>query len=66
MSSVFPFTRFIDSLVKDQIRLARKEIMECVGRITCRTAFLDDYVTVFAIFLAVRSLLQQRSSVLKG
>ena len=65
MSSVFPFTRFIDSLVKDQIRLARKEIMECVGRITCRTTFIDDMIA-FVIFIAVRSPLQQRSPFLKG
>ena len=65
MSSVFPFATFIDSLVKDQIRLAREEIMGYTGRITCCTAFIDN-VIVFAIFLAVRSPLQQRSSFLKG
>ena len=51
--------------MEDQIRLAGEEIMGYVARITYRTAFLDD-VIVFAIFLAVRSLVQQRSSVLKG
>ena len=63
---MFPFAGFFGPLVEDQIRLAGGEIMGYVARITCRTAFLDDYVTVFAIFLAVRSLLQQRSPVLKG
>ena len=62
---MFPFARFIDPPVEDRIRLAREEIMGCVARITCRTAFVDD-VIVFAIFIAVRLLLQQHSSVLKG
>ena len=54
MSSVFLFATFIIPPVKDQIRLAREEIMGYVGIIACRTAFVDD-VIVFAIFLAVCS-----------
>ena len=64
MSPVFPLATFIDPPVEDKIRLAREEIMGYVARITCRAAFADDLI-VFAIFLMVRSLLQQRSSVLK-
>ena len=48
------FAAFIDPLVKDQIRLAREEIMGYVGRITCRVALVDNLI-VFGIFLAVRS-----------
>ena len=54
MSPVFPFARFTVPPVKDQIRLAREEIMEYVRRIARRTAFVDS-VIVFAIFLAVCS-----------
>jgi len=54
MSFLFPLARFIITLVKDQIRLAREEIMGYAGGTTCCTAFIDD-VIVFAIFLAVRS-----------
>jgi len=56
---------FIVHPVKDQIRLAREEIIGCVGRITRYTAFIDD-VIVFVVFIAVRSPLQQPSSFLKG
>ena len=65
MSSTFPFARFIDSSVKDQIRLAGEENMGCAERIARCTAFIDD-VVVFLIFLAVRSSPQQSSSSLKG
>ena len=65
MSLVFPLARFIDPLVKDQIRLEREEIMGYVGRIARHTAFVDD-VIVFAIFIAVCSPLQQSSSFLRG
>ena len=65
MPSVFLFARFIFSLVKDQIRLAREEIMGYAGRITYRTAFNDD-VIVFAIFLVVCLPPQQISPFLKG
>jgi len=51
-----PFVEFIDSPVKDQIRLAGEEIMGCVEKFGCCAAFVDD-LTVFAIFLAVRSAL---------
>ena len=54
MSSLFPFATFILPLVKDQIRLAREEIMGYVQRIARRTPFVDDLV-VFGIFLAVCS-----------
>ena len=53
MSPVCLFARFIVS-AKDQICLAREEIMGYVGRIARRVAFIDD-VIVFAIFLVVRS-----------
>ena len=61
---MFPLAIFIDPPVEDKIRLAWEEIMGYVARVTYRTAFADD-VTVFVIFLAVRSLLQQRPSILK-
>ena len=64
MSFVFPFTKFITSPVKDQIRLAWKEIMGYAGSITCCTTFIDG-VIVFAIFLAVCPPLQQSASFLK-
>ena len=48
------FATFIDSPVKDRIRLAGQEITGYVERIGCCAAFIDD-LTVFAIFLAVRS-----------
>ena len=64
MSLVFPLARFIVTLVKDQIRLAREEIMGYAGGTACCTAFIDD-VIVFAIFLAVRSPPQQCSSFLR-
>ena len=63
MPLVFLLVRLIVTPMKDQIRLAGGEIMGCAGRTTCRTAFIDD-VTVFTIFLAVRSPLQQSSSFL--
>ena len=53
MASVFFSIRFIVPPVKDQIRLAREEIIWYVGGIDCRVAFVHD-VIVFAIFLAVR------------
>ena len=56
MSSVFPLVMFIVPPMRDRIRLARDEIVGYAGRITC-TASIDD-VIVFAIFFAVRSLLQ--------
>ena len=65
MLSMFLLAKFIDSFAKDQTRLEREEIMGYVGGITCRTVFFDD-VTVFGIFLVVRSPLQQGSSFLKG
>jgi len=61
MSLVFPFARFIVPPVKDQICLAREEIMGYARRITRRTAFINDLI-VFAIFFAVCSPLQQSSS----
>jgi len=64
MSLVFLLTRFIGPLVKDQIRLAREEIMGYAGGTTCCTAFINDAI-VFVIFLAVRSPLRQHSSFLK-
>ena len=51
--------------MKDQIRLAREEIMGYAGRITYCTVFIDD-VIVFAIFIAVRSRPKQGSSFLNG
>ena len=65
MSSAHPLARFIVPPIKDQIRLAREENMGCAGRITCRTASIDD-VIVFVIFLAVRSPPQRSSSFLNG
>ena len=59
------FAAFIDPPVKDQIRLAREEIMGYVGRIACRLALVDNLI-VFGIFLAVRSAPWQTSSFLKG
>ena len=59
------FAAFIDPPVKDQIRLAREEIMGYVGKIACRAAPVDNPV-VFGIFLAVRSAPWQTSSFLKG
>jgi len=59
-----PLARFIDPPMKDQIRLEREEVMGYVGRIACRTAFVDD-VIAFVIFIAVRSPLRQCSSFLK-
>ena len=53
MPSALLFAGFIDPPLKDQIRLAREEIMGCARRIACRAAFIDD-VIVFWIFLAVR------------
>ena len=41
--------------MKDQLRLAREEIMGYVGRIARRTALVDDPI-VFMIFLVVRSV----------
>ena len=64
MPSMFPLATFIDPPVEDRIRLAREEIMGYVAKITRHTTFVDD-VIVFAIFIAVRSPLQQYSSVLK-
>jgi len=64
MLPVFLFARFIDPPVTDQIRLAGEEIMGYVGRTAYCTLLVDD-VLVFAIFLAVRSPLQQSSSFLK-
>jgi len=54
MSLALFFATFIVPPVKDQIRLARKEIMGYVGRIAYRTASVDNLI-VFGIFLAVRS-----------
>ena len=65
MLSVSLFTWFIVPPVKDQIRLAREENMEYVGRIASRTPFVDD-VIVFVIFLAVCSPPQQSPSFLNG
>ena len=65
MASVFLFATFTDPRVKDQIRLAREEIMGCVGETARRAAFVDD-VVVFAVFLAVCSPPHQSSSVLDG
>ena len=59
----FLFAKFIDPPMKDQIRLAGEEIMGYVERTAYYTPFVDD-VLVFAIFLAVRSPLQQSSSFL--
>jgi len=63
MSPTFLFATCIDPLVKDQIRLAGKEIMGYVGRIACCMAYADNLV-VFAISIAVCSPLQQSSSFL--
>jgi len=65
MSLVSLLTRFTGPLMKDQIRLAREEIMGYAGGTTCCTAFINDAI-VFAIFLAVRSPLGPFSSFLKG
>ena len=62
---MFSFVRFIVPPMKDQIRLAREEIMGYAGRITYCTVFIDD-VIVFAIFIAVRSRPKQGSSFLNG
>jgi len=59
------FATFTVLATKGQIRLAGKEVMGYVGRIACRTASVDD-LTVFAIFLAVRSPLYQSLPFLKG
>ena len=61
---MFPFAALSISPVKDQICLAREEIMEYVGRFACRTAFVDDLI-VFAVFLAVSLPLQRNSFLLK-
>ena len=60
-----PFARFIVPSLKDQIRLAREEIMGYARRIARSTAFTN-VLTVFAVFLAVCSPLQQSYSSLKG
>ena len=54
------FAAFIVPFVKGQIRLAGKEIMGCVGRISRRTARSVDDLIVFAIFLVVCSSLYQK------
>ena len=64
MSSVSSLVMFIVPPMGDRIRLARDEIVGYAGRITSM-ASIDD-VIVFAIFFAVRSLLQQSSPFLKG
>ena len=54
MSSMLPSATFTTPPAKDQIRLAREENVEYVGRFAYHTAFVDD-VIVFAIFITVRS-----------
>jgi hypothetical protein len=65
MPLVFPLAKLIIPLVEGHLRLAREEIMGYAGRVTCCIQFIDD-VVVFAIFIVVRSPLQQRSSFLNG